>query len=412
MLKPGTVETVKATAPAVEDQSEQVTQRFYELMFAGNPQVRGYFNQAHQHRGAQQRALAMAIVDYAGNIDNLEALGPGVELIAQKHCSLMIQPEHYPIVGKYLLEAIKDVLGDAATDEIIDAWADAYGLLASVMTAREAEIYAEQTARPGGWNGYRTFVVDRKVPESEIITSFYLKPANGGQLPIFKPGQYITVKIDHPRTPTSPRNYSLSDRPGLDYFRISVKREPGAPPGLISNYLHDEVNEGGQLLIGPPCGQFALDTEKLDGRPIVLLSGGVGLTPALSMLITLADRAGSEPVFFIHGARNGRTHAFTDEVRNIARGADNITVHISYDEPLPEDLENNRCDAEGIPDVTLLEQLVPLEQAEFYFCGPKPFLLGINHGLLDRGVPEERLHFEFFGPKEDLSWPPAGRAPS
>lgn len=96
-------------------------------MFAGNPQVRGYFNQAHQRRGAQQLAPVMAIVDYAGNIDNLEALGPGVELIAQKHCSLMIQPEHYPIVGKYLLKAIEDVLADAATDATIDGWADAYG---------------------------------------------------------------------------------------------------------------------------------------------------------------------------------------------------------------------------------------------------------------------------------------------
>src|SRR5690606_10633822 len=104
--------------------------------------------------------------------------------------------------------------------------------LAQIFIDREAQIYREQESQPGGWNGYRKFVVERKTPESEIITSFYLKPADGTSLAPFKPGQYLTVRIDHPTTPTSPRNYSLSDRPGLGHYRISVKREPGPAPGL------------------------------------------------------------------------------------------------------------------------------------------------------------------------------------
>jgi nitric oxide dioxygenase len=400
MIQPSTISIVKASAPVVEAQAERITRRFYELMFEGDPHVLRFFNQAHQHRGSQQRALAMSICAYAAHIDDLQALGPGVELIAQKHCSLMIQPEYYPIVGKYLLLAIQDVLGDAATDEVVAAWGDAYGLLAQILQDREREIYAAQAATPGGWNGYRPFVVDAKVPESEIITSFYLKPADGGALPTFLPGQYITVRIDNTSVPTSPRNYSLSDRPGRDYFRISVKREPGAPPGLISNHLHDNVKEGDQILVGPPCGVFTLDTEALHGRPIVLLSGGVGLTPAMSMLNTLADRGGDEPVWFVHGARNGRTHAFTDEVRRIAESGPNFHVHVRYREPLQEDLDERRCDSVGVPDVALLDKLLPVDEAEFYFCGPKPFLAKIYQELRARGVPEDRLHFEFFGPME------------
>src|SRR6187397_2054432 len=115
MLQPKTIEIIKAITPLVAANAETITRRFYQLMFEGDPQVKAFFNQAHQHSGGQQRALAGAICAYFANIDNLAALGPAVELIAQKHCSLAIQPEHYPIVGKHLLVAIKDVLGEAAT---------------------------------------------------------------------------------------------------------------------------------------------------------------------------------------------------------------------------------------------------------------------------------------------------------
>src|SRR5690606_7456486 len=118
--------------------------------------------------------------------------------------------------------------------------------------------------------------VTRKVRESDIVTSFYLAPTDGEPLPDYLPGQYITVKLDHPVTPTSPRNYSLSDRPGTGYFRISVKREPrpaaAAPDGLISNFLHDYVCEGDDLEIGMPCGEFTLDPSQISSRPIVLVA--------------------------------------------------------------------------------------------------------------------------------------------
>ena len=407
MISEKTIEIVKATAPVVAVNAEAITRRFYNLMFTGDPVTKLYFNPAHQQAGDQQRALAGAICAYAANIDNLAALGPAVELIAQKHCSLGILPEHYPIVGKHLLVAIKDVLGDVASDEIIAAWGEAYGLLAKVFIDREAEIYREQAAAAGGWNGYRRFVVDRKRAENELITSFYLRSEDGGPLPAFRPGQYISVKIDPAKLSTPPRNYSLSDRPGLDYFRISVKREPGsaagAPAGLVSNYLHGRVTEGDVLDIGPPCGEFTLDLEKIGGRPIVLISGGVGITPLMSMLKSLAYHRVKSPVHFIHAARNSRHHAFANEVRRLAAECPNIRTHFCYDAPLPDDVRHNRCDSTGFLDQALLGGLLPTNESEFYLCSPKPFMLGVLECLNSLDVAGSSIHYEFFGPKQEMN---------
>jgi nitric oxide dioxygenase len=411
MLSEHTIAIVKATAPAVAPRAEEITRRFYQLMFDANPEVLAFFNQAHQHSGGQQRALAGAICAYATHIDNLGALGPAVELIAQKHCSLGIEPRHYPIVGKHLLAAIKDVLGDAASDDVLAAWGDAYGFLAKIFIDREAAIYRAQAEQPGGWRGYRKFVVRRKVVESELVTSFYLSPADGGPLAAFKPGQYITVRIDHPTTPTAPRNYSLSDRPGLGYYRISVKREAGASPapaGLVSNYLHDVVGEGDVLEIGPPCGEFTLETTAGDERPIVLVAGGIGATPLVSMLKSLAHSGATRPIHFVHASRDSRVHALAAEARAIAAERRNVHVHFRYDAPLADDLAAGRCHSVGLVDAELLAELAPHDDADYYLCGPAPFMTGLYRGLLARGVDASRIRFEYFGPRQEIAAPAVG----
>ncbi|SFI06579.1 NO-inducible flavohemoprotein [Planctomicrobium piriforme] len=406
MLTPKTIEIIKAITPAVAPHAEAITRRFYQLMFAGNPEVKVFFNQAHQHSGGQQQALAGAICAYFANIDNLAVLGPAVNLIAHKHCSLGIQPEHYPIVGKHLLAAIKDVLGDAVTDEIVAAVAEAYGFLADVCIQREKEIYAQQRAAVGGWNGYRKLIVDRKVPESDIVTSFYLKPADGGELPRFEPGQYVTVRIDHPTTPTSPRNYSLSDVPGAGHYRISVKREPrlaaDAPDGLISNYLHDQVEVGHAVEVGPPCGEFSIPEESQIEHPVVFLAGGIGVTPLLSMARSLVRRGVSSPVYFAQAARNSRVQAFAEEVHALGSTAPNIRTHVLYDAPLAGDQDLGFCDSVGTISTSFLREWTPYETAAFYFCGPKPFMQGVYRSLKELGVSDDRIHFEFFGPRQDI----------
>ncbi len=406
MLSDKTIKIVKKITPAVAANAETITRRFYERMFQGNPEVQAFFNQAHQHSGGQQKALAGAICAYFTHIDNPAVLMPAVELIAQKHCSLGIQAEHYPIVGKHLLDAIKDVMGDAATDEIVDAVAEAYGFLAELFIGREGAIYDEQQSTPGGWNGYRSFVVDRKVPESDVVTSFYLKPEDEGVLPPFKPGQYITVHIDHPHTPTSPRIYSLSDRTGEQHYRISVKREerltPDAPDGLISSHLHDEIDVGHCIKVGPPCGEFTIDPEAVSNRPIVLIAGGIGVTPLLSMAKSIIHVNSEASIYFIQAARNSKTHAFAEELRNLLLATSNVQTRVLYDAPLPGDLEAGKCDGTGFVTSEFLREWTPYSDANFYFCGPPPFMSKIQASLQELGVDEHRIRYEFFGPLQEL----------
>lgn len=236
-LHPKTIEIVKSTVPVLETHGEQITKRFYELMFSNHPELLHIFNHANQKQGRQQRALAAAVYAAARYIDQLDAILPVVRQIGHKHRSLGIKPEQYPIVGKHLLLAIKDVLGDAATDEVITAWTEAYEAIASVFIQVEKELYDEAAAKHGGWRDFRRFVVVKKVKESGVITSFYLEPEDGKAISDYLPGQYVSVKLSIPgETYTHIRQYSLSDAPGKGYYRISVKREAATadkPPALF-----------------------------------------------------------------------------------------------------------------------------------------------------------------------------------
>ncbi len=399
------IATIKATAPAVAAHRGALIARMYELMFAAEPEVRELFNPAHMTPGGQIGALAEAVAAYAANIDRLEVLGPAVERIAQKHVALGVRPDQYPVVGRHLLQAIRDVFGAAATPEVITAWAAAYGLLADIFIERERAIEAAQAAAPGGWAGLRDFRVDRKVPESSIITSFYMVPADGGPLPDFHPGQYVTVCSDGPATAGARRNYSLSDRPGTGYFRIAVKREPAAadahPQGLVSNDMHARVGRGDIVRLAPPAGDFFLAEPLV--RPVVLASGGVGQTVMMSMLAHLAHRGSDFPVHFIHAATHSVVHAFRGEVKALCAGRPNFTSHVRYWKPTPDCVPGRDYDSTGQVDADFVRSFASTLDCDFYLCGPKPFMRSLYHGLTTAGVPADRIRFEFFGPAADIT---------
>lgn len=176
MLTQKTKDIVKATAPVLAAHGYTIIQRFYRRLFEAHPELKNVFNMAHQEQGQQQEALARAVYAYAENIEDPGSLAAVLRNIANKHASLDVKAEHYPIVGEHLLGAIKDVLGDAATDDIISAWAQAYGNLADVLMGMESELRETRAAQLGGWTGWRTFVVEEKRPESSVITSFILEP--------------------------------------------------------------------------------------------------------------------------------------------------------------------------------------------------------------------------------------------
>ena len=406
MLSQKTIDVVKSTAPILQEHGETLTRHFYQRMFTHNPEVAPYFNQANQAEGTQQRALAGAVCAYAANIDNLEVLGGAVELIAQKHASLMIKPEHYPIVGENLLASIREVLGDGATDEVINAWGEAYGFLAEILIGRETQIYDSNADKEGGWDGFRNFKVAKKETESSNIASFYLKPEDNGALPAFLPGQYITLRMETADGATTMRNYSLSDKPGQDYFRISVKREmaphAGASEGCVSNKLHDEIDVGDVLEVGPPCGEFFLNLKDRHERPLVLLAAGVGITPLLSILKSAIDSMPDREIIFIHGCLNEEVQAFKETIDELAESHPKLKIHYRYSDPAKEGVERTGNCSTGLVDAELIESFLPDRHADYYFCGPKPFMINIYHDLLKWGLPGTQVHFEFFGPREEL----------
>lgn len=386
---------VKATAPVLAVHGATITKHFYQRMFARHPELKNLFNQTHQKTGSQPETLAKAVYAYAANIDNLGALGGAVTRIAHKHASLNIRPEHYPIVGENLLASIVEVLGDAVDAETLEAWRVAYGQLAQILIGVEADLYAG-----AAWSGFRQFKVERKVRESDEITSFYLTPADGGAAPTFEPGQYITVKrfvgdlgVDQPR------QYSLSDAPHRKWLRISVKREAGKPEvipaGKVSTLMHDGVEEGAIVEVTAPMGEFSL--KRGVETPVVLISGGVGITPMMSMASTLIAEGSQRDVRFVHACRSGAVHAFRDWLNDTVREHANVKRTVLYERVGPNDRAGIDHDLEGRLTPERVQQYALVPDADYYICGPIGFMKTQRDALVALGVAPERVNTEIFG---------------
>ncbi|RLN53132.1 hypothetical protein BBJ29_009063 [Phytophthora kernoviae] len=406
-MSESTIAILKATAPVVKAHGTEITSTMYGTMFREFPEVQNLFNMSH-HRVAgstvggtpagvsrQATALANAVIAFAANCDRLGNLGDAVPRMVHKHVSLDIRAKHYPIVGGCLLRAIKTVLKDAATDEIVEAWKEGYWFLADLLIQAEDQTRNEFEQMRGGWSGFRELRVARKEKESTEVTSFYLESAEEGKPTMtFQSGQFLSLKFDNLQEGRSVvRNYSVSCAPGLDYYRISVKKESGdaeknTPPGVVSSHLHDDVEVGSTLHVGVPCGHFFLQTDKPSTKPIVFLSGGVGFTPLLSMLEHLvASSAEKPPVVFVQYARSPEVRAFGDHVESIAKKNDFVAQHAVY----------------GRFDLEQLEKWLPSKDCEFYFCGPAGFMKTVHKDLSKQwDVPAAQLHYEYFGPTQNM----------
>jgi len=390
MLSQNTIDIVKSTAPVIAEAGPAVTAHFYDRMFSHNPELKEIFNLAHQKSGRQPEALFNAVSAYAANIDNLAALLPAVEKIAQKHTSFSITPEQYDIVGTHLLATIDELLSPGQA--VLDAWAEAYGVLAGVFIDREEQIYRQSEEQAGGWRGTRDFELVEKQQESDLITSFVFQPVDRGQVMPYQPGQYLGIHIkpegfEHQEI----RQYSLSSAPQPDRYRISVKREEG---GKVSHYLHTSLQVGDRVKLVPPAGDFQLKRES--GQPITLISAGVGLTPMLSMLESLLDH--DAPVNWLHATENGRVHAFGEQVQQLANNHAHIRSTVWYREPSEEDRRQERFNFTGLMDLNEIRDQISDPQMQFYFCGPLAFMQFVAQQLSAMGVGSERMHYECFGP--------------
>ncbi|KAK3899203.1 globin-like protein [Staphylotrichum tortipilum] len=395
---------VKDTVPALRDHGEQITTTFYKNMLRDHPELNNYFNSVNQKNGRQPRALTSVILNFASNINNITELIPKFERMCNKHCSLGIRPEHYEIVGKYLLMAFGEVLGPAMTPAVFAAWERAYWILAKMLIGREAQLYKDFEK----WTSWRKFKIDRVVPEAEDVHSFYLVPQDGKKLPKYFPGQYVSLRIHSPEGYMQARQYSLSEAWREDYYRISVKRDEGARyansvsksyfhPGLVSNMLIDHMAAGSTVELSHPSGDFFLDVNNASNMPLVLISAGVGVTPMVAIANTVVKTQPSRPISWIHGSR--RTVPFEQHIAMLRRTHPNFRTNI-----FKTDLANN--DVVGVTynydfrmnlaQVSSDDLYLGNSGTEYYICGPEQFMMEMSDYLKSQGVGAARVRFELF----------------
>ena len=386
---------ITACVPALEAHGLAITTEMYRRLLA-NPDISDLFNLSHQRDGEQPRALALAVLAYARNINTLGALSGMVERIAEKHVGLNIAPQHYPYVADALLGAIAHVLGDAATPEVMEAWGKAYWFLAEILIGREGQIYEAHAAAPGGWVGWRAFRVQSRVRQAQGVVSFTLVPEDAKPVMRHQPGQYLSFRLDVPGHGSERRNYSISSAPNSHHYRISVRRIAG---GAVSDWLDDTVREGAIVQVSAPAGDFTLASPPPPS--LVFLSAGVGLTPFMSMLGALDESGARVPVRYIHGTRTPATEAFGAYVRDLA-AAGKLTADMFYSRETPKEgaAPAGVTWHEGRVTAQWLKQQVDGD-ATWYICGPDGFMRDMVAALKEAGVPKARIRYEFFGSAAD-----------
>ncbi|GAB1310225.1 nitric oxide dioxygenase [Madurella fahalii] len=395
---------VKDTIPALREHGEHITTTFYRNMLRDHPELNNYFNSVNQKNGRQPRALTSVILNFASNINHTSELIPKFERMCNKHCSLGIQPQHYEIIGKYLIAAFKEVLGPAMTPAVHAAWEKAYWLLAKMLIGREAQLYKDFEK----WTSWRQFKIDRVVPETEDIFSFYLVPEDGRKLPKFFPGQYVSVRVQGPEGYLQSRQYSLSEAWREDYYRISVKRDEGAQysnsvsksyfhPGIVSNILIDQMPAGSQVELSHPCGDFFLDINNTSNTPLVLISAGVGVTPMISIANTVTKLQPGRPISWIHGSR--KTVPFEDHIAQLKRNNANFRTNVFKTHLAESDIVGVTYNYDFRMDLAKIDPKdLHLQNSgtEYYICGPEQFMLEISDYLKAQGVPATRVKYELF----------------
>ena len=391
LLSERSAAVVAATAGVVAAHAEQITARFYPRMFAEHPELLRVFNQGNQATGEQSRALAASVVAYAVHLIDPEAppFDRVLERIAYKHISLGIRPEQYTIVGHHLLGAVGEVLGEAVTPEIADAWNEVYWLFATQLVAEEARLYQQAGVDPA--RPLRPYRVVRRIEETQDVISLILEPADEAGLPEISPGQYVSVFVDLPNGQRQPRQYTVSSTGLGNRLQITVRRVRGvngAPDGQVSTYLNDHITVGETLEVSAPAGDFVVQSS--DG-PLLLASAGAGITTVLPIVEHIARTQPNRTVIVAHADRTAQDHALRDTVLHVGRQLDDFTAYTWYETVGTDDHRSHQ----GFMDLT--EIPLPAD-IQVFTCGPLPFMRHVRSTLLARGVPADSIRYEVFGP--------------
>jgi len=399
MLSKESLPLIQASVPLLRENGVAITNVFYQSMFAAHPELANIFNAGNQATGQQQQSLASAVYAYAANIENPDALAPVLARIAHKHAAIGIKPAQYTIVGKHLLAAIKEVLGDIATPDIMAAWDEAYWLLAGELIAIEAKLYFDANIKGG--EHWKELIISRIEDENEITRSLYLTPPSGETLNSFAPGQYVSVEMDVPALGVKQqRQYSLSDAPYEDHWRITVKKEvanesTNTPAGNVSNLIH-ALKVGDTLKTSPAYGEFCLSDGPSNHptNPVVLISAGVGITPMVSILKTLQKKSPNIAVRFLHAARDENNLALLADVNAAKNELTDFRALYFLDSASNTD----DTKIKGRMNIADYSGTVILPNADYYLCGSLPFMREQRKSLLSLGVDANNIQYEVFGP--------------
>lgn len=413
MLSTQSASVVRATLPAVGTSLGAITELFYRRMFEERPGLlRDLFNRANQANGTQREALAGAVAAFATALVEHPDERPDAVLgrIANKHASLGITSDQYTLVGRHLLGAVKEVLGDAVTPAVAAAWDEVYWLMTNALIAMEARLYAEA----GVENGivWQDMEIAERTEEAPDTASFVLRRPDGLPTEPFLPGQYVSVQVELPDGAKQIRQYSLSTAPGRKTWRITVKRERSTdnhvPEGEVSSWLHAHARPGQTLKVSLPFGDLVLGE---GDSPLLLASAGIGVTPMLSMLDHLAVTSPDRPVVVIHADRSPAHHAHRRELSELVSRLPDSSLHLWYENGAGEWYETVAGEPsepeahlahvrEGWADVTGLT--LP-ENTTAFLCGPLPFMQAVRTDLLAHGLSPAAIHYEVFGPDLWLS---------
>lgn len=262
---------------------------------------------------------------------------------------------------------------------------------------------ATQSISDASWPGWRAFRVARRAYEDlqQSQCSFYLEPVDGIALPTFKPGQFLTFQLDTPGQ-TLTRCYSLSDKPSTEHYRVTIKRQnappgsPSLPPGLASNHFHGAIQAGDVLRVRAPAGAFFVDPDP--NHDIVLIAGGIGITPLLSMLRWCVDEQPMRRIYLYYGLRGGNEHVFKQQLAQLASTHPNFHLLVAYSQPEPDDQLGRDFQHQGHVDLDLIKKSLPHGRHQFYICGPPPMMQSLVPALTAWGVAPADIHFEAFGP--------------
>ncbi len=408
-LTPERLEIIAATAPAVAPKVADgtITARFYERMLGAKPELLAFFNRSNQRskrqaaafgeamfqpQRSQSQVLANSVLAAVEHLQNLEKIKGPAQRIVHKHCALGVTPELYQHVHDNFLAATAEVLGDAVTPEVADAWSGALLHVAAFFIEQEKALYDRTTAQERNWDTRKPvdFIVRKVERAAKRMTSLYLERADGSPPPAYRPGQYVTLCAN----PTdekyfAPRHYTIAaPAPIGNAIRICVRHLRGAngvPAGAMSSFVNTAVKPGERLQLRHPYGVFTADIAAPFER-VCWVTAGSGITTALAMAPAMARR--DKHVVHWHGDKDEDSVAHAEELRVAP-----LHAHLRYyggsKAFSPDDLLMQVRD-NGI------DVLHP--KTAIFLCCPPAMLLALRNGLQERGVPTGRIFCETYGP--------------